>query len=240
MALPLLPIIAVVALIGLALSKKSVPPGAAAPSPGAATNAGIPSFPVAAGVLNQAAGPAAPPALALPPPPSPPSPFIPAPPTITLPPITIIGTPPASGPPPVSDGTGGVVVPVVPVQIVGTSGATAQTAPWDASSMILPSPANLPALSAKYKTQSQETVDIQTSLNNWGAAVGFQTVDASGNPLLPLATDGLYGHDTQLAAAGFQVWANATRNANLAVDGEAGPMTQTYLLDWGSITSGAY
>jgi hypothetical protein len=166
---------------------------------------------------------------------------------VTLPPIVITGPVsappggPSQGPPPVSigDGSGGVV-PVVPVTIEGPGGTLASTAPWDAASMVLPDPSTLPALPAKYKTHSQETTDVQTSLNNWGSAVGFQTLDANGNNLMPLATDGDYGPDTQLAAAGFQVWANATRNANLAVDGEAGAMTQTYLLDWGNISSGAY
>lgn len=257
MALPLVPIIAAVALVGLALAKGK---SSTTPAHGASATPGIPSFPGAAGALTSAANapPVVPPQIG-PPMPTPvvtvgPPIFTvpPLPPPLpsggTLPPITIIGNPvsappggPSSGPPPMSSGDGsGGIVPVVPVTIEGPGGTLAATAPWDSGSMVLPDPSTLPALPAKYTKQSQESTDVQTSLNNWAGAVGFQTLDAAGNNLMPLATDGFYGPDTQLAAAGFQVWANATRNANLSVDGEAGPMTQTYLLDWGSITSGGY
>jgi len=257
MAFPILPIVAAAVIAGLALSKGKSPAGAA--GHGASATPGIPSFPGAAGALTSAAnapavappviGPVNPmPVLAPPvlPPIFSPPPGLPS--GGTMPPITIVGTPisappagPSVGPAPVSigDGSGGVV-PVVPVTIEGPGGLVAATAPWDAGSMVLPDPSTLPALPAKYTAHSQETTDIQHSLNNWAGAVGFQTLDANGANLMPLNEDGDYGPDTQLAAAGYQVWANATRNANLSVDGEAGPMTQTYLLDWGTISSGAY
>lgn len=259
MAAPILPIlVAVVALVGLAMSKKSgaEPPtlGGTAPAPNTvapspAQSAGVPSFPGAAAALAAAAAalgatPVQPPQLA------PPSGPFGTPPPVTVPPIIIPvasggGMPPVVAPPPAATSDGGSVVVVPPVSIVGqptpASGAQpGQIAPWDSSSMVLPDPSSLPTLPAKYQSQSQESVDVQACLNSWGAAVGFQAVDAQGNNLMPLAQDGRLGHDSQLASAGFQVYTNATRNAGLTVDGIPGANTQTYLGDWGTISAGLY
>lgn len=225
MPLPLIPIIAVAGLAALALSKKSSGTTASA-------SASVPSYPGAAGALNagaaqiggtMTAAPAPAPVFA------PAAPAAPAP--VAAAPVAV-AAPPAAG-----------TVTVIPVTIVGQPAAgapatAASTAPWDASSMVLPAPSSLPAIPGTYSQQSQETTDVQTALNNWAAATGFQAADANGANLVPLATDGIYGADTQLAAAGFQTWSNATANSGLAVDGLAGPMTQTPLLDWGTISPG--
>jgi hypothetical protein len=242
MAAPLVPLLALVAAaVGLALaSKKSAAtaPGSPGAAPAPSAIPGIPSFPGASGVLNGVASGTITTAPTAPPP------------VMTLPPITIsnpappVFTSPAPAPPiaspPALDQGGNPVITVPPVTIVGSDGTSGSTAPWDASTMVLPDPSSLPAIPSKYQAKGQETVDEQNAINSWAAAVGFQAIDAKGANLIPLATDGRYGPDTQLAMAGFQVYANATRNAGLSVDGLGGPNTQTYLLDWGDITSGAY
>jgi hypothetical protein len=227
MPAPMLPIfVAVAGLAALALSKKSAT-GATATASGT-----VPSYPGAAGALSSAAGSLSAPVAAAPAPVAAPAPFLPAAPVAAAPAPVAVAPPPADG-----------TVTVLPVTIVGqptpTSAPTpAQVAPWDASSMVLPAPSSLPAIPGTYAEQSQETQDVQTALNNWAASVGFQAVDANGANVVPLSVDGLYGPDTQLVASGFQTYSNATANSGLAVDGLAGPLTQTPLLDWGTISPG--
>lgn len=224
---PLLPLVLLAALAAVALSKKSPSTETAPTGGGAASPGGIPSYPVAAGALNSAAnaasGGTSSSAAASP------------------------GAVSASGsvsvplaPPPAVDSGGAPVVPVIPVTIVGSSGATGQTAPWDPATMTAPSWQALPAIPQNFRPQSQETIDVQTALNNWANAVGFQGTSKEGGALIPLATDGDFGSDTQMATAAFQSWANGVKNAGLTQDGLPGPDTQTYLLDWGSISSGGY
>lgn len=188
MALPIIPLIAVAALVGLALHKKSQQTTTTTtvehtgPGQSTATPTG----------------------------------------TVTLPPITIVGSAAST---PAAQNSGGAV------------------APWNPQTMVIPSPSDLKAIPGNYAAQSQETVAVQTALNNWASAVGFQASDSSGANFIPLKEDGLYGPNTRLVAGSFQAYANATKNAGLAVDGLAGPQTQTYLGDWATITkppSGGY
>lgn len=129
---------------------------------------------------------------------------------------------------------------------VGASQAVTGTAPWDPSTMADPainsqtggpSTVALPAIPASYAAQSDETTAIQNALNSWAAAALYpnpQGVDQ-------IATDGLYGPDTQTLAAAFQIWQNATApGSNLTIDGLAGPATQNFLLDFGQMAAGSY
>jgi hypothetical protein len=89
-------------------------------------------------------------------------------------------------------------------------------------------PANYTAAAA-----SPETTAVQTALNSWATTVGY--------PGTPLVVDGQYGPLTQQAAAVFQLWENAAGNgASLTIDGLAGPETQNWLLDFGTIPQDGY
>jgi hypothetical protein len=122
---------------------------------------------------------------------------------------------------------------------VSASQAVTGAAPWDPTTMSDPavSGVTLPAIPGSYSAQSAETTAIQQALNAWAAATLYpnpQAVDA-------IATDGIYGPDTQTLAAAFQTWQNATApGSNLTIDGLAGPATQNFLLDFGPMTPGGY
>jgi peptidoglycan hydrolase-like protein with peptidoglycan-binding domain len=129
----------------------------------------------------------------------------------------------APPPPPTVDPTTGVVT-LPPITITPTP--SSNTIPqWD-NSWPVPDVSGV-AIPSNYAAQSSESQSIQSTLNAWAMAVAADTV-----PYVPLTTDGLYGPHTQAVVACFQVWANQTKNAGLAVDGLAGPDTQNYLLDF--------
>jgi hypothetical protein len=168
--------------------------------------------------------------------PQPPTP--PPPPAVVPPPVQ----PPAPPPPPITPPAPAPVVPPVPptpptpsppvtypmwaTTAVGGSGLTAANVQ------------NLPAIPASYTPQSDETSSIQDALNGWATTTGVS------DPVFPLTVDGLYGANTQGAAALFQLYANDPNvfNAGLTVDGLAGPDTQHYLLDFATagLNPGAY
>jgi len=200
MALPIIPLLAVAALVGLALHKSSQQQTTTTTT---TTEGGGTSF---GGSSSSSSSPQT---------------TAPAAGTVTLPTTTITGSAATT---PAAQTQNGV-------------------APWDNGTMVMPNLQDLPGIPANYAAQSQETVAVQTALNNWASATGFQATDVNGANFVPLKEDGLYGANTQWVAAGFQVYENSTKNAGLKVDGLAGPATQTYLGQWATITkppSGGY
>jgi hypothetical protein len=206
-------LLAAAAVAALALKQKQQ-----APSTGVAASVGIPSYPIASAALTSAANQAlaVPPVIGPPPAPA----GAPAPAPAPAPPAFIAPPPP---PPP-------LLAPPAPAPAPAPAVAPPRIIPWSPAMVFL---AALPALSSAYTAHSAETVSIQQALNAWMDAVGYGGTR--------LATDGSYGPMTQRTVAQFQSWQNAANpSAALAIDGLAGPITQTFLLDFGPLTQGAY
>lgn len=151
--------------------------------------------------------------------------------TVTVPTSTVVTVQPA---------TPGAAT--VPTTVVTGAAIT----PWDPSTMADPainaqtggpSTVSLPAIPGNYAAQSAETTAIQQALNAWAASAVYPNAQGVDQ----IATDGLYGPDTQTLAAAFQIWQNATApGSNLTIDGLAGPATQNFLLDFGPMAAGGY
>jgi hypothetical protein len=150
-----------------------------------------------------------------------------------------VASAPPSPAPPVTPGTIAVVPPPgVTLAPSGqpTTGPGAHVAPlWDGT-IPRPDVSTIP-IPASYTASSAlaEVTSIQAALREWALAIAYP------GPEIAQMTPGVYDAATQQGVAQFQMWENAAGNgASLSIDGLAGPSTQTWLLDFGPLTKGAF